>query len=36
MMNFMIVYITYCSTTVKSEMVQWAWHVAWMDDARKI
>lgn len=36
MMNFMIMCITYYSTTVKSEMVQWAWHIAWMDDARKI
>jgi hypothetical protein len=36
MMNFMIVYVTYYNTTVTSEMMKWAWHVAWMDDARKI
>jgi len=36
MMNFMTVYVTYYNTTVTSEMVQWAWHIAWMDDARKI
>jgi len=32
----MIVYVTYYNTTVTSEMMKWAWHVAWMDDARKI
>jgi hypothetical protein len=36
MMNFMIVYVTYYNTTIKSEMVQWAWHIAWVDNARKI
>jgi hypothetical protein len=36
MMNFMIVYVTYYSTTITSEVVQWAWHIACMDGARKI
>jgi hypothetical protein len=36
MMNFMIVYVTYYNTTITSLIVQWAWHIAWMDDARKI
>lgn len=34
LMNFMLVCVTYYYTAIKSEIVQWAWHIAWMDDEK--